>query len=680
MTGSFAHNGHGDRWLRYAAPGALLILVALVYWPGLSGPFVFDDLTNIVHNPAMAMDQITWSTLRAAAASDESGYLPRWLPMVSIAIDHVIAGGFDHTFPYKLTNLLIHLGNTILVYAIAVRLARRLPEHADAWFALLATAIWALHPIQLTSVLYVVQRMTSMSALFVFAGLYLYLVGRELQTRRPKGAMAMMAGGLLGGMLLGTACKENAILLPLLALTTEWLPLRSSQQRPEQRRRLQLLFGVVLGIQVLAAIVWLIIHPDFIVGSYAQRDFSITERILTESRVLWYYLGLFLAPVPGRFGIYHDDFALSSGLLHPVTTVIAIVAWLAAAAAAWRWRRQVPLLGFGLFWFLAAHALESSLIGLELVHEHRNYVALFGPALLIAGCVGQLRFPSHSTAWRRGLLVAFILSATVATLSRAAVWQSNDTLIPSLARDHPDSERSQAILAEYLLHRRNDPLGAMTHLARAARLRPGHAAALLEIVAIAMQTQIDLPPAHGPITLPPGLRGLIHVIPMPRKPSRYTFRANEGLVNEINARLQAGKVGTDSSYQLARLTDCAILGSRLCSTLTPAIGTWYRTAIANPNTHEIARSWFALGLARLEVNTGHPQAALDALALAARLRKQEPEYWLLSAQSCLHAGKPEPARTALRHLHDAAWKLDAEQQARLDSLERRLAASATRKQ
>jgi hypothetical protein len=667
-------------WRRHAALAVILILVVLVYWPGLSGPFVFDDFYNIVQNPGVAMDHVSWSTLRAATMSDQSGFLPRWLPMVSLAIDHVVAGGFDNTLPFKLTNLLIHLINTILVYAIAMRLARRLPENTDPWLAPLVTAVWALHPIQLTAVLYVVQRMASLSALFVFAGLLVFLKGRDLHARRAGAGMIMMAGGLIGGVLFGTACKENAILLPLLALTTEWLPLRSSQASARQRRQIQLLFAFVLGIPMLAGIVWLILHPHFIVHGYVQRDFTLSQRVLTEFRALWYYLSLYIAPVPGRFGIYHDDFVLSTGLLRPATTVIAIFAWLGAGFAAWRWRKQIPLLGFGLFWFLAAHALESSFVALELVHEHRNYVALFGPAFMIVGLVTQLRLPSHSTAWRRGLVGVFVLSAAIATVSRAAIWQSDDTLIPSLARNHPESARSQAIVAEYLLHRRNDPLGAIAHLGQAARLQTGHAEALVEIVRIAMQSQINTSPGQGIPRLPATLHGLVQISAVPGKTSRYTLRADRGLLEEIESRLRSGKVEPASSYQLARLTDCVTRGPRPCSAISPRLRQWYRTAMANPTTHEAARSWLALGLARLELGTGHPRRALAALALASRLRTEEPEYWLLTAQASLHVHAFEQARSALRRLQDPSWNLDPEQRARRDSLAGRLARSATRKQ
>ncbi len=656
----------------------ILAVVVAAYAPGLNGPFVFDDFYNIVNNPAIAMNHLSWPALLAAARADQSGYLPRWLPMVSLAIDHYIAGGFDHTLPFKLTNLLIHLINTTLVYAIAARLARRLRGINDTWLPPLVAALWALHPIQLTSVLYVVQRMASLSALFVFSGLLLYLVGRERLARKPRQAWAMMAAGLLGGILLGIGCKENAVLLPLLALATELTLYHSYEPGTGQKRTVQILFALLLGIPALTGAVWLAMHPEFLVGGYVQRDFTLVQRLLTETRVLWYYLSLLIAPIPARFTIYHDDFVLSTGLFHPATTAVSILAWLATAAAAWRWRRRAPELGLGLLWFLSAQALESSAIGLELVHEHRNYVASLGPLFMGVALVARLPLRVHSTAWRHGLILAFIVSASVSTLSRAAIWRSDDSLIPSLVHNHPQSARNQSIMAEYLLHRRRDPLGAMVHFRRAAQLRPRHADALLEIARIAMQTRIDLPSGRDRPQLPPALEDVVYLVPSARNQARYNLRPKPSLVREIDARLESAKIGTDTSYQLGRLTDCTTLAPRPCASLAPDIRKWYRLAIENPVTRPIARAWLALGLARLELDTGHPKHALRALEIATGLRTQQAEYWLLTAQGSLRVGRRQQAQAALRRLHDPVWKLDPTQLASRERLEKALATAAAR--
>ena len=648
----------------------ILVLAAAVYLPGLNGPFVFDDFENIVNNPAVAMTHLSWSALGAATHGDHSGYLPRWLPMISFALDHYIAGNFDNTLPFKLTNLLIHLINTILVYAIARHLVRRLPTGDNGWLAPMVTAVWALHPIQVTAVLYVVQRMASMSALFVLGGFLLYLAGRERLARQPRQALAMMLGGLGGGVLLGISCKENAVLLPLLALSTELTLYRDYAPGTRQRRTMQLLFAAVVGIPLLIGLIWLALHPHFIASSYTNRDFNMVERALTETRVLWYYLGLLVAPIPTHFGIYHDDFPLSTGLIHPATTLIAILAWLAAGIAAWRLRTRVPELGFALLWYLSAQALESSIIGLELVHEHRNYVASFGPLLMGLSLLARLPLRGRAVAWRRGLVVVFALSAGVATLGRAEIWHSDDTLVPALVAHHPRSARSQSIMGEYLLHRRRDPISALVHFSLAARLQPLHAETPLEIVRIAMQTQIDTSRLQVKPQIPSSLHGIVHAAPMHGKAWHYHLQADQTLLSEIDGRLRLAKVSPETSYQLARLTDCATLAARDCASIVPTLRHWYRIAVGNPKTRGIARAWLSLGLARLELRTGRPLQALAELHDARLLRTRSPEYWLILGQASAKAGRPDRALAAVQELRKPGWTLNAEQKARFEALAR----------
>ena len=105
----------------------LLLLVALVYWPGLHGGYVFDDITNIIDNTSLhVVGNATWPEWMAAIYSSPSSDLQRPLAMLSFAINHALTG-LD---PYwmKLTNLGIHLLNTWLVFL----LVRRVLQSVDA--------------------------------------------------------------------------------------------------------------------------------------------------------------------------------------------------------------------------------------------------------------------------------------------------------------------------------------------------------------------------------------------------------------------------------------------------------------------------------------------------------------------------------------------------------------------
>ncbi len=252
---------------KFVLLAALLVLVALVYAPGVNGPFVFDDSINIVTNTAVHMTQFDLASLSRAALSDEGAIFKRPLATMSFALNH-LAGGLE-PYGYKLINIGIHLANTVLVYWLAIILldvftSRRNTGRArlHAWIPLISAAIWALHPIQLTSVLYVVQRMTSLSAFFVLAGLIVFLIGRRGIDTGRQHSFALMAAGIGGGTLLGVLSKENAVLLPLFALLLEITFFRFVTGTPESRRRLFLFYGVIVGLPLLAAAAWLVINPS----------------------------------------------------------------------------------------------------------------------------------------------------------------------------------------------------------------------------------------------------------------------------------------------------------------------------------------------------------------------------------------------------------------------------------
>ena len=178
----------------------VLALSAFVYLPGISGPWIFDDYTNLIHNSYVKVQTLSPDALRQAAYSLKAGPLQRPISMISFALNHYFAGGMNTTTPYKLNNLVIHIFNGLLVFwflrLVLSRLIKITRGRMPAWrispqaTTLLASAgsmLWLIHPIQITSVLYVVQRMTELSALFTFLGLIAYLMGRSRVTHGEKG-------------------------------------------------------------------------------------------------------------------------------------------------------------------------------------------------------------------------------------------------------------------------------------------------------------------------------------------------------------------------------------------------------------------------------------------------------------------------------------------------------------
>ena len=156
--------------------------------------------------------------------SSPSSDLQRPLAMLSFAANHYFTGLAPG--PMKTTNILVHLFNTVLVFGLLTTLCRALPGTDEAgarrrrFVVLFCSAGWALAPINLMAVLFVVQRMESLCHLFVFAGLWLYISGR-LRQRDGRGGLWLVLLGLIGGTGLGVLAKESAVLLPVYALSLE---------------------------------------------------------------------------------------------------------------------------------------------------------------------------------------------------------------------------------------------------------------------------------------------------------------------------------------------------------------------------------------------------------------------------------------------------------------------------
>ncbi|MGH8270729.1 MAG: hypothetical protein ACRESG_00205 [Gammaproteobacteria bacterium] len=215
-------------FLPWLALLALLGLVAAAYYPGLSGPFLLDDWANLpalgaygpVDNPVTLVSYLT---------SGIAGPTGRPLALASFLMD---AHNWPaNPWPFKLTNLLLHLLSGALLALLLRQLsrARGLDARRALWIGILGAGMWLAHPLFVSTTLYVVQRMTILAALFVFAGLNCYVWGRaRLVVGRRRSGYALMIVGIVGGTFFGMLSKENAALLPLLALVLEWTVLSSS--------------------------------------------------------------------------------------------------------------------------------------------------------------------------------------------------------------------------------------------------------------------------------------------------------------------------------------------------------------------------------------------------------------------------------------------------------------------
>lgn len=429
-------------WLGFAAA---LALVAIAYWPSLHGGYVFDDYNNIAFNTNVHIHSLDWESLHNATLGQPSA-ANRPLAMISFAIDWYLGGG--DPFRMKVTNLIIHLINGLLLFGLLRTLLRACPRNSDTshadWLALCVTAAWLLAPINFTAVAYIVQRMESLSQLFVLAGLWGYLAARQRMREGKSGFLRAVASILLGTAI-GGLSKESAVLLPLYAVIAEWIVFGFKGPDGRIDRRLLATYLVLLVLPACVALYWVAGHA-LPAAAWAGRPFTLGERLLTEPRVLWDYVQWSVLPLPNQMSLYHDDIAISHGWFDPPTTVLSILALAFALFAGVRLRRTRPLVALGIGWFFAAHVLTATVIPLEIVFEHRNYFASIGLYLALFSVVVP-RSAAPQMRMRMGACVALIVFFASVTWIRALNWGNPLLFALSEAQMNPHSPRAAYELA-----------------------------------------------------------------------------------------------------------------------------------------------------------------------------------------------------------------------------------------
>lgn len=424
--------------------------VALVYAPGLGGGFVFDDYPNLVENTALHVTSLRWNDWIAAAFSSSASGLQRPLAMASFAINHYFSG--LSPWPMKVTNVGIHAMNAVLVFLLMKPLLLSTFQDKSAApvraFAAFVSAAWALHPINLMAVLFVVQRMESLSHTFVFLGLIFYIHGRQRQLRGEQGWRWVFLG-LVPCTLIGLMAKESAVLLPLYAFCIEACLFHFViAGKPDRRLALCFLFG--LWLPAVMGTLWLL--PIFLTpDAYATRNFTLGDRLLTEPRVVLDYLHWSVLPDIGQMSLYHDDFPPSRGLFAPLSTALSMLTALGLLTLAWLARNRRPLSCLGLLWFFAAQLLTATFIPFELMFEHRNYFASLGICLVLADLL--LLAPTGAGPRKIGaiLAVGFVLFFAGMTMLRAHEWDNPVRFAYSEAAKHPASPRATYELARVLV-------------------------------------------------------------------------------------------------------------------------------------------------------------------------------------------------------------------------------------
>lgn len=428
------------RWPWFAAALALCTCIVTVYAAGLSGPFVMDDFDAIFPLLGHQAAGADWLDILRNAPHHVRA---RWVANASFLISQSgAAGPAPSAFAIKAGNLAIHLATALALGMLARALALRwgATRARAAAVALLAAGLFALHPLLVSTVLYAVQRMAQLATLFSLLAVLAYLHWRErLPTMRAPAAHATGLAAVAGFAGLAFFSKESGALVPLLIGVVEATAFRWPPRDAPWRSRFETGFGLCCAAPLMLGLVLLAIRWEGIAAGYGGRDFTLATRLLTEIHVVAGYLAQIAWPRIGAMGLYHDDI-VPVVALQPATIALAAAFAAAIFAAAWL-RRRWPAAAFAILWFFAAHVLESTVIPLELAFEHRNYLALVGPAIAVAWFVAR--------AGRiAGAAIAIVLLVALATQTarRAQDWSGFERWIAAESRHHPRSLRAASDL------------------------------------------------------------------------------------------------------------------------------------------------------------------------------------------------------------------------------------------
>lgn len=425
-------------------------LVIFTYYPGLSGPFILDDINNLYELNKFG-GVTDYNSFMQFVFGNSSGNLGRPVSMLSFLLD-------DQYYPgdpakYKYTNVLIHVlcGLLIFHFIWKLLLVAGKDNRQSAAIALIVSIIWLLHPFNVSTVLYIIQRMAQLATLFTIAGLICYLYGREIAARNERLGLLIMTLSLFPFGVLATLSKENGILILGFILLLEFTVFNNSAKS----RLLKLWLGICVVFPIILFIGWIISTWDGQMRTYTHRDFTLYERLLTEARVLCQYIFKTVLPSSVGTGVFHDDYPISRSLLSPATTLPAILSIIVLLVVAVKSRKTAPLLALAILWYFIGHLLESTFFPLEIYFEHRNYLPMVG---VILGSVLVLKFLLDNyinKASTRKLIYAvvpaiIVVYSTLVTYQSSTIWGNTLKFYSVAAYEHPDSLRAQSVFGRFL--------------------------------------------------------------------------------------------------------------------------------------------------------------------------------------------------------------------------------------
>lgn len=428
---------------------SIILVVSFIHFNSLENQFHFDDYTSFVEQNNDLLYNFKFDKFLSYIIDSK-----RPIVILTFYINTLI-GNEVKPFWFHIVNILIHGGSAIIIYQLIfffLKEYRVLPCPSEAkdiknnyvvlinpyLFSMITSLLWATSPIHVCSVTYIVQRMASMSGMFFFLTIRYYMLARADNYRRYYHLLLFSIVSILA---LGS--KQNTIIIPIVILLYEiyfYKDIGFIKSHP-------IIFGTTIVIVFFPAFIYLngvneiytSIKNLYTGGVITNRNFTQMERLLTESRVIIFYLSLILFPLATRLNLNHD-FNISHSILTPSSTLICSLFLVVIFILSIKLRRRFQVLSFLVVFSLLTLIPESTIFNLELAYEHRLYIPSVGFIILLAILFLYLLKGRNNHII---LLFAFlILIQSYHTIKRNKVWKTGISLWEDVSKKSPNNSRA----------------------------------------------------------------------------------------------------------------------------------------------------------------------------------------------------------------------------------------------
>lgn len=458
-----------------------IVITFFIYLPGLKGGFLFDDFPNLGDMTRYG-NVYSWNSAKNYIFNGFAGPTGRPISLATFWLTGYSWVQGD-PLPFKLINLLIHLLCGIILFNVirSVLVFYNYQEKQILFISLFSTTLWLVHPMFVSTTLYVVQRMTQLSLVFTLCGIWGYLYGRILLDKNPKKSYLYMTISIVLGTVLATFSKENGALLPILILTIEFCN-PNTIKRPNWKW-----FLIFLLIPAILVIVLILKELNFSDNPWPSRNFNQVERVLSETRILSEYLyRLFIPQIEGK-GLYQDGYVVSRSLFEPIETLYTTIFICLLFLSSILLNKKYPLYALSILFFFMSHLMESTIIGLELYFEHRNYSSAIFIFLPLASRLWNI---SNRINFRITIFISLMIVSifSILTLQRSYLWGDTEHLKLYWAQNNQNSPRAQSDYARYLLmYGKNIEANAV--IEKAIRNRPDSSLLTIRLIRQKIDTQ-----------------------------------------------------------------------------------------------------------------------------------------------------------------------------------------------